>query len=245
MNEMVMVGGMPDARDVDLLRSQYQKAVNGLYEAYLFGVMLQKVKAALEAQGEGLPQGANAAPCTPAKAQGALPQMMGENGDEMGASPEAFTGSLTRENAREMTQRGANGGSLAAGGWNAGMGLKGWLAKAAPEVNYKTAMRFLAVAERCQEAVRPGVEGWDYDYAVRNYLEGKSQRRLLAAPKAKVERSPDQRAQHAEEVFTKALSVLESMVRTGESALIGLEARREAVTRLKLLVKDLQLEGGF
>ena len=225
MNEMVMVGGLPDARDVDLLRSQYQKAVNGLYEAYLFGVMLQKVKAALEAQGEGLPQGANA--------------------DEMGASPEAFTGSLTRENAREMTQRGANGGSLAAGGWNAGMGLKGWLAKAAPEVNYKTAMRFLAVAERCQEAVRPGVEGWDYDYAVRNYLEGKSQRRLLVAPKAKVERSPDQRAQHAEEVFTKALSVLESMVRTGESALIGLESRREAVTRLKMLVKDLQLEGGF
>jgi hypothetical protein len=125
------------------------------------------------------------------------------------------------------------------------MGLKGWLAKAAPEVNYKTAMRFLAVAERCQEAVRPGVEGWDYDYAVRNYLEGKSQRRLLAAPKAKVERTPDQRAQHAEEVFTKALTVLESMVRTGESALMGLEVRREAVTRLKLLVKDLQLEGGF
>lgn len=244
MNEMVMVGGLPDARDVDLLRSQYQKAVNGLYEAYLFGVMLQKVKAALEAQGEGLPQGANAAPCTPAKAQGALPQMMGENGDEMGASPEVSPCSLTRENARRIV--GNNGNEMTcAGGWNAGMGLKGWLAKAAPEVNYKTAMRFLAVAERCQEAVRPGVEGWDYDYAVRNYLEGKSQRRLLAAPKAKVERSPDQRAQHAEEVFTKALTVLESMVRTGESALIGLESRREAVTRLKMLVKDLQLEGGF
>ena len=55
MNEMVMVGGMPDARDVALFRAQYQKAVNGLYEAYLFGVMLQKVKAALEGQGEGLP----------------------------------------------------------------------------------------------------------------------------------------------------------------------------------------------
>ena len=226
MNEMVMVGGMPDARDVDLLRSQYQKAVSGLYEAYLFGVMLQKVKAALEAQGEGLPQGADEATI--------------DGGDPL--KNQASPGSLTRENAR-LTQ--PHGGALAAGGWNAGMGLKGWLAKAAPEVNYKTAMRFLAVAERCQEAVRPGVEGWDYDYAVRNYLEGKSQRRLLAAPKAKVERSPDQRAQHAEEVFTKALSVLESMVRTGESALIGLESRREAVTRLKMLVKDLQLEGGF
>ena len=244
MNEMVMVGGLPDARDVDLLRSQYQKAVNGLYEAYLFGVMLQKVKAALEAQGEGLPQGENDTDgATPLSAVSAALGQTIDGGEAL--KNQAFTGSLTRENAREMTQRGANGGSLAAGGWNAGMGLKGWLAKAAPEVNYKTAMRFLAVAERCQEAVRPGVEGWDYDYAVRNYLEGKSQRRLLAAPKAKVERSPDQRAQHAEEVFTKALTVLESMVRTGESALIGLESRREAVTRLKMLVKDLQLEGGF
>ena len=175
MNEMVMVGGMPDARDVALFRAQYQKAVNGLYEAYLFGVMLQKVKAALEAKGEGLPQGANAAPCTPAKAQGALPQMMGENGDEMGASPEAFTGSLTRENAREMTQRGANGGSLAAGGWNAGMGLKGWLAKAAPEVNYKTAMRFLAVAEKVDEVLPAGSD----EGLVRDYLAGKSARSLL------------------------------------------------------------------
>ena len=236
MNEMVMVGGLPDARDVDLLRSQYQKAVNGLYEAYLFGVMLQKVKAALEAQGEGLPQGAAEATI---------------DGDETLKNQASF-GVLTRETAENgtrnfcsLTRETAKNGDENRGGWNAGMGLKGWLAKAAPEVNYKTAMRFLAVAERCQEAVRPGVEGWDYDDAVRNYLEGKSQRRLLAAPKAKVERSPDQRAQHAEEVFTKALSVLESMVRTGESALIGLEARREAVTRLKLLVKDLQLEGGF
>ena len=172
MNEMVMVGGLPDARDVALFRAQYQKAVNGLYEAYLFGVMLQKVKAALEAQGEGLPQGAHAAPCTPAKAQGALPQMMGENGDEMGASPEASPGSLTRENAR-LTQ--PHGGALAAGGWNAGMGLKGWLAKAAPEVNYKTAMRFLAVAEKVDEVLPAGSD----EGLVRDYLAGKSARSLL------------------------------------------------------------------
>ena len=227
MNEMVMVGGMPDARDVDLLRSQYQKAVSGLYEAYLFGVMLQKVKAALED-----------AP----RWEGAHDQTT-DGGEALKNQPSL--GVLTRETAERERAVISTGDRGIAGGWNAGMGLKGWLAKAAPEVNYKTAMRFLAVAERCQEAVRPGVEGWDYDYAVRHYLEGKSQRRLLAAPKAKVERSPDQRAQHAEEVFTKALSVLESMVRTGESALIGLESRREAVTRLKLLVKDLQLEGGF
>ncbi|MBR5591984.1 MAG: hypothetical protein IKW38_05555 [Kiritimatiellae bacterium] len=150
--EMVMVGGMPDARDVALFRAQYQKAVNGLYEAYLFGVMLQKVKAALEAQGEGLAQG--------------------ENGDEMGASPEASPGSLTRENAR-LTQ--PHGGSLAAGGWNAGMGLKGWLAKAAPEVNYKTAMRFLAVAEKVDEVLPAGSD----EGLVRDYLAGKSARSLL------------------------------------------------------------------
>lgn len=174
MNKMVMVGGMPDARDVALFRAQYQKAVNGLYEAYLFGVMLQKVKAALEALGEGLPQGANAAPCTPAKAQGALPQMMGENGDEMGALPEASPCSLTRENARRIV--GNNGNEMTcAGGWNAGMGLKGWLAKAAPEVNYKTAMRFLAVAEKVDEVLPAGSD----EGLVRDYLAGKSARSLL------------------------------------------------------------------
>ena len=147
MNEMVMVGGMPDARDVALFRAQYQKAVNGLYEAYLFGVMLQKVKAALEAQGEGLPQG---------------------------ASPEASPCSLTRENARRIV--GNNGNEMTcAGGWNAGMGLKGWLAKAAPEVNYKTAMRFLAVAEKVDEVLPAGSD----EGLVRDYLAGKSARSLL------------------------------------------------------------------
>ncbi|MBQ9693676.1 MAG: hypothetical protein IJV69_02855 [Kiritimatiellae bacterium] len=74
-----------------------------------------------------------------------------------------------------MTQRGANGGSLAAGGWNAGMGLKGWLAKAAPEVNYKTAMRFLAVAEKVDEVLPAGSD----EGLVRDYLAGKSARSLL------------------------------------------------------------------
>lgn len=146
-----MVGGMPDARDVALFRAQYQKAVNGLYEAYLFGVMLQKVKAALEAQGEGLAQG--------------------ENGDEMGASPEASSRSLTRETAREIGRN----GNVITPGWNAGMGLKGWLAKAAPEVNYKTAMRFLAVAEKVDEVLPEGSD----EGLVRDYLAGKSARSLL------------------------------------------------------------------
>ena len=147
MNEMVMVGGMPDARDVALFRAQYQKAVNGLYEAYLFGVMLQKVKAALEAQGEGLPQGENA----------------------------EVSRNLTRENARNGMVVTGRGGNEIAPGWNAGMGLKGWLAKAAPEVNYKTAMRFLAVAEKVDEVLPAGSD----EGLVRDYLAGKSARSLL------------------------------------------------------------------
>lgn len=159
MNEMVMVGGMPDARDVALFRAQYQKAVNGLYEAYLFGVMLQKVKAALEAQGEGFPQGAAEA--------------TDDEGEPL--KNQASFGVLTRETAENERAVISTGKSGIAGGWNAGMGLKGWLAKAAPEVNYKTAMRFLAVAEKVDEVLPAGSD----EGLVRDYLAGKSARSLL------------------------------------------------------------------
>ena len=174
MNEMVMVGGMPDARDVALFRAQYQKAVNGLYEAYLFGLMLQKVKAALEAQGEGLPQGANDTDgATPLSAvSAALGQTA--DGDEPLKNQASF-GVLTRETAENERAVISTGKSGIAGGWNAGMGLKGWLAKAAPEVNYKTAMRFLAVAEKVDEVLPAGSD----EGLVRDYLAGKSARSLL------------------------------------------------------------------
>lgn len=155
MNEMVMVGGMPDARDVALFRAQYQKAVNGLYEAYLFGVMLQKVKAALEG--------------THDKSDETADEATTDGGDLL--KNQASSRSLTRETAREIGRN----GNVITPGWNAGMGLKGWLAKAAPEVNYKTAMRFLAVAEKVDEVLPAGSD----EGLVRDYLAGKSARSLL------------------------------------------------------------------
>lgn len=82
------------------------------------------------------------------------------------------TGSVTRDTARD----GANGGALLAGGWNAGTGLKGWLSKHCPEVNYASARRFLSIADKTSSAL--GDAAGDED-AVRAYLEGKSQRQIL------------------------------------------------------------------
>lgn len=62
------------------------------------------------------------------------------------------SGSLTCENAREITV-GRNGNVLHEGGWNRGTGLKDWLATHCPEINYKTACRFLAVAQKTVSAL--------------------------------------------------------------------------------------------
>ena len=141
----------PSPEDVETLTTQYKKAVNGLYEAYVFGTMLLAVKARLEGA---------ARPLDPAPAQGAGPRPApvgaGFVDAEMGNGHDAGTGglpgSLTRETAREMTV-GRNGNILHEGGWNAGTGLKAWLAAHCPEINYKTACRFLAVAERTHAAL--------------------------------------------------------------------------------------------
>ena len=105
----------PTAEDVAMLTRQYQKALDGLFEAYQFGMMLRAVKERLEA--------AEDAPAEP-------PQ----NADA--------AGSLTCENAWNVKP-----------GWNRGTGLKGWLAIHCPEINYKTACRFLAVAEKTVAAL--------------------------------------------------------------------------------------------
>lgn len=101
-----------------------------------------------------------------------------------------FTGDDTRVTARE----GANGGTIAAGGWNAGSGLKGWLAEHCPDIAYHTARRFLAVAENTNAALALQAEAGDGDdqtsnppnlqtspseEAVKAYLAGKSQRAIL------------------------------------------------------------------
>lgn len=145
----------PSPEDIATLTTQYRKAVNGLYEAYLFGQMMVTVKA-----------------------------------------------SLTRET-----------GSY--GQPAAGSGLKGWLEKHCPEINYKTALRFLAVAEKTNAALaeseavpaspRAGVtpaagEGARSPFpsetpflltfpeeTIRAFLEGKSQRRFLGRGGAREE----------------------------------------------------------
>ena len=155
----------PSPEDIATLTSQYRKAVNGLYEAYLFGQMLMAVKSRIEAP-----------------------------------SP----GDATRGTARCEQD---HGGALVAPGWNAGTGLKAWLAQHCPEINYSTARRFLAVAEKTNAALaeseavpaspRAGVtpaagEGARSPFpsetpflltfpeeTVRAFLEGKSQRQLL------------------------------------------------------------------
>lgn len=228
--QILAVGGLPDDQDIIHFRAQYSKAVQGLVEAYRFGCMLQRIKHALE---------------------GTAPQ----NEETLKNQPftDSLTGSLTRENAREMTQRGANGGTLAAGGWNAGLGLKGWLRKHCPEVNYKTAMRFLAVAERTHEALQ--CAGTIVDEAqVRDYLEGKSMRKVLndkataasiTLPKIAPTPTHEERAQRIFETIDRAFQRLESMQRTGETCLLSLVHRRDLVARLKLFTRLLQDEGNL
>ena len=134
----------PTAEDVAMLTRQYQKALDGLYEAYRFGMMLRAVKERLEAA-DGA--GACAAPTTPAEAQGASPRPA-----PTGAGLEApITENqiLVCESARGP----AKIEDELRGGWNRGTGLKAWLARYCPEINYSTAKRFLAVAEKTVAAL--------------------------------------------------------------------------------------------
>ena len=139
----------PTTEEVALLTRQYQKALDGLFEAYQFGRMLLAVKARLEDALDGVNgerQTVNG---------GAL------TGDGQAAEPLQNADapcSLTRETARRIV--GNNGNEMVcAGGWNRGMGLKGWLAIHCPEINYKTACRFLAVAEKTVAALALSGEG--------------------------------------------------------------------------------------
>ena len=143
------------------LSAQYRYAVDGLYEAYRFGLILLVVKRYLEWKGEGGSEGEGAArPLDPAEAQGASPRpaptgadfVDAEMGDGHDARTEGFSGESARGLAREMTV-GRNGNILHEGGWNRGTGLKAWLARYCPEINYSTAKRFLAVAERTHAAL--------------------------------------------------------------------------------------------
>lgn len=148
------------------LSAQYRYAVDGLYEAYRFGLILLVVKRYLEWKGEGGCEGEGAArPLDPAPAQGAGPRpapvgagvMDAEMGDVHDAGTKGFSGESARGLAREMTV-GRNGNILHEGGWNRGTGLKAWLARYCPEINYSTAKRFLAVAERTHASLAAAAE---------------------------------------------------------------------------------------
>ena len=220
----------PSPEDIATLTTQYRKAVNGLYEAYRFGQMLMAVKSRIEA-----PSPRDAA-CGTARWQ-------------------------------------EHGGAVAAPGWNAGTGLKAWLAEHCPEINYSTARRFLTIAEKTNAALAAapaegasepwgeapcasaGVEGAAQvgqgralstapsEAAVRDFLEGKSQRQVLKAPGKPTPRhvmSEEERAEKLAEVCKGFLQSLEGVERTGESDLLRLEDRREIVTRLKALARRLE-----
>ena len=155
----------------------------------------------------------------------------------------------------------AKNGEETRGGWNAGTGLKGWLAEHCPEINYSTARRFLSVAEKTnlalgEEATSDDIAPRDArtyplaanaaepsEAAVRAYLSGKSQRQVLKAPSKPTVRhamSEAERAEKLAEVCKGFLESLEGVERTGESDLLRLDDRREIVTRLKALARRLE-----
>ena len=125
----------PTAEDVAMLTKQYQKALDGLYEAYRFGMMLRAVKERLDA----------------ADGAGACPAPVGAGVE----APITENQILVCESARGP----AKIEDELRGGWNRGTGLKAWLARYCPEINYSTAKRFLAVAEKTVAALALSGEG--------------------------------------------------------------------------------------
>ena len=170
----------PTAEDVAMLTRQYQKALDGLYEAYRFGMMLLSVRRRLEDAEDAADDSRFAIHDSP------TPEPL----QIAGSSSDAARGT-----AREITI-GNNGNLLTGSGWNRGTGLKGWLAQWCPEINYSTARRFLAVAEKTVAALALADESAgesqgapnDSRFAihdspdperVREFLAGKSQRAVL------------------------------------------------------------------
>ena len=123
----------PTAEDVAMLTKQYQRALDGLYEAYRFGMMLLSVRRRLE----------DAADARESRIVNRESYAL--TGDGQTAEPlqiEGSAGESARGPAWNVTP-----------GWNRGTGLKGWLAQFCPEINYSTAKRFLAVAEKTVSAL--------------------------------------------------------------------------------------------
>ena len=134
-------GLAPTAEEVALLTRQYQKALDGLFEAYQFGMMLRAVRIRLEE-----------ADAAAGESRIANRESDALTGDGQTAEPLQIAGSLG-EAACGPTERISTGDCGINPGWRAGTGLKGWLAQWCPEINYSTAKRFLAVAEKTVAAL--------------------------------------------------------------------------------------------
>lgn len=188
----------PTAEDVAMLTRQYQKALDGLYEAYQFGMMLRAVRIRLEEADAAAGESCVSPEGEPSTAI-ANRESDALTGDGQPAEPLQNAGA-PRESARGLAGKSFD----EMHGWNRGTGLKGWLAQYCPEINYSTAKRFLAVAEKTVGALalaeaeaspdapdgapddsrfaihdsRHGAAEPDPD-KVREFLAGKSQRAVL------------------------------------------------------------------
>ena len=223
----------PSQEDLALLTAQYHKALEGLYEAYAFGAMLLRLKIHLESAPE------------------AQVDKVSSQAIEISNNRPALAHVQTRRKVFDEMH-----------GWNAGLGLKGWLAEHCPEINYWTARRFLSLAEATQRALAP-MPGEDAEESptpwqpseesVRAYLAGKSQRQVLrlggrregaGAPKKRwseaLGKSPEVAWKKIEEAL-EPLNVL--IVGEGLSCLLGANERATLRNALKLLLAKLDEEG--
>jgi len=234
----------PSQEDLALLTAQYHKALEGLYEAYAFGAMLLRLKIHLENAPEAQVDQVSSQPI--------------ENSNNHRAVSHVRT-----PGEKGIIQ--THGGAILGGGWNAGLGLKGWLAEHCPEIHYKTAMRFLSLAEATQRALAPmpgeddeDAEGtptpWQpSEESVRAYLAGKSQRQVLrlggrregaGAPKKRWSEALGKSPEVAWKKIEEALEPLNALiVGEGLSCLLGVNERTTLRNALRLLLAKLDEEG--
>ncbi len=145
-------------------------------------------------------------------------------------------GVLTRENAENIS----SGKSGITGGWNAGTGLKGWMDANCPEINYKTAYRFLQMAEKALQAMATlGLEPTEEN--IKAFLEGKSQRQLLKPTEPLLLDDSKRYARLRENVYD-FVHGLEGVQSSGDSLLLTPEDRYDLVQRLKSLTRKLEGE---
>ena len=237
----------PTTEEVALLTRQYQKALDGLYEAYRFGMMLRAVKERLEAAADAADDSRFAIHDSPTP------------------EPLQIAGSFG-ETACGPTEKISSGRNGIVPGWRAGTGLKGWLAQYCPEINYSTARRFLAVAEKTVAALALADESAgesqgapnDSRFAihdspdperVREFLAGKSQRAVLrlggkregAGRKAKdwaaaLEASPEVAWKEIEEPLGRLSRLIVRERRHAVLTAVDLHTLREAIDLLHEVV---------